>query len=326
MFALKQISNLINAEIIGEPNKIIKNIASIENCTSESIIFADSRKIKAIKRKFGAVILERKFEKLFPESNVLVVEDARLAFAKVTQFFKKDKSELKPLKSSDYKKFSCGMNCFVGEKFIIGGDCSFGFNIVIEDNVTIGNNVTIYSSTVIGNNVTIDSGSVIGANGFGNVFHNGKWENIIHLGNVEILDNVMVGANCCIDKATLDSTIINQGVIIDNLVHIAHNVIIGENTAIAAKVGIAGSCVIGKRNMIGGMVGIIDHIKTVDDVTISATSTVTKDLNQPGVFTGIMPISKHAIWKRIALWILKLDKIAIVCKFRKKLNNDPNEH
>jgi len=106
-------------------------------------------------------------------------------------------------------------------------------------------------------------------------------------------------------------------VIIDNLVHIAHNVIIGENTAIAAKVGIAGSCVIGKRNMIGGMVGIVDHINTADDVIISATSTVNKDIKEPGTYTGIMPISKHSTWKRIALWILKLDKIAKFLNLKK---------
>jgi len=123
-------------------------------------------------------------------------------------------------------------------------------------------------------------------------------------------NDIDIGANCCIDRATLDSTVINSGVIIDNLVHIAHNVVIGEKTAIAAKVGIAGSCIIGKRNMIGGMVGIVDHIKTADDVIISATSTVNKDIKEPGIYTGIMPLVKHYRWKRIALWITKLDKIA----------------
>jgi len=127
---------------------------------------------------------------------------------------------------------------------------------------------------------------------------------------VVIDSNVNIGANCCIDRGTINDTVINQGVIVDNLVHIAHNVIIGENTAIAAKVGIAGSCNIGKRNMIGGMVGIVDHIKTADDVIISATSTVNKDIKEPGIYTGIMPIVKHSRWKRIALWITKLDKIA----------------
>jgi len=107
-------------------------------------------------------------------------------------------------------------------------------------------------------------------------------------------------------------------VIIDNQVHIAHNVQIGENTAIAANTGIAGSCIIGKRNMIGGMVGIVNHINTADDVIISATSTVNKDLKEPGVYTGIMPISKHTIWKRIALWITKLDKIVSFINFKKK--------
>jgi UDP-3-O-[3-hydroxymyristoyl] glucosamine N-acyltransferase len=115
-------------------------------------------------------------------------------------------------------------------------------------------------------------------------------------------------------------------VIIDNLVHIAHNVIIGENTAIAAKVGIAGSCSIGKRNMIGGMTGIIDHITTADDVVISATSSVTTNINEPGHYTGIMPISKHAKWKRMAFWLTKLDKILKKFSINKDINNESNEY
>jgi len=137
-----------------------------------------------------------------------------------------------------------------------------------------------------------------------------------HLGGVEIHNNVSIGSNCCIDRGTIDNTTINSGVIIDNLVHIAHNVSIGKDTAIAAKVGIAGSCNIGKRNMIGGMVGIVDHINTADDVSISATSSVIRDLKESGTYTGIMPISKHDTWKRIALWITKLDKIAQFLKLK----------
>jgi len=184
--------------------------------------------------------------------------------------------------------------------------------------MTIGHNVVICKNTSIGNNVTIDSGTVIGSEGFGNVMNSSfNWQHIYHLGSVIIGHNVMIGANCCIDKGTIDNTVIEDGVIIDNSVHIAHNVRIGEKTAIAAKVGIAGSCNIGKRNMIGGMVGIVDHIKTVDDVIISATSTVNKDIKEPGTYTGIMPIVKHLKWKRIALWITKLDKIAIFLNLKK---------
>jgi len=138
-----------------------------------------------------------------------------------------------------------------------------------------------------------------------------------HLGSVIIDDNCSIGANCCIDRGTIDNTVIKKYVVIDNHVHIAHNVFIGEKTAIAANTGIAGSCVIGKRNMIGGMVGMVDHIRTVDDVVISATSTVHKNLTKPGVYTGIMPISLHTSWKRIAFWISKLDKIAKILNIKK---------
>jgi len=316
---LSEIAQKINAVIKGDQSIQIHSIASNsfnKNIKGNSVVFISKYDIDEDKFSKNTVFLlnelvYKKFKKPY-KFNFLISKDIKISFALLTNLFKEKISTPKhQVFHPNSNKLLVGNNISFGVNFKYGLNCIVEDNVTIGDNVTIENNVIIHHGTTIGNNVTIRSGTIIGSEGFGNVQLNDKsWCHIAHLGNVVLNNNIDIGANCCIDRATIDSTIIQSGVIIDNLVHIAHNVVIGENTAIAAKAGIAGSCNIGKRNMIGGMVGIMDHINTVDDVIISATSTVYKDIKEPGIYTGILPISKHAIWKRIALWITKLDKIA----------------
>jgi len=299
----------------GDPKIVVNSISSVEFPKPNSLIFISDKKY--INRDYPDnccfLISNELANSMDKNINYLSSVDVWQKFSKITFLFNKKES-------SNFHT----LPLFKGNNVSIGVNCSFGTNVIIEDNVSIGdntvicNNVVIGASCTIGEDVFIDSGSVIGSEGFGNHRKdNSSWSHICHLGKVVIHNKVSIGSNCCIDRGTIDDTVINEGVIIDNLVHIAHNVEIGKYTAIAAKTGIAGSCKIGKRNLIGGMVGIIDHIKTADDVIISATSTVNKDLKEPGTYTGIMPISKHATWKRIALWITKLDKIAKFLNLKK---------
>jgi len=313
---LSQLKNKIDAKLIGNSEKKIIGISSFNEPSSEKILYISNINIlsKIDIHLYGALLVSNEIHNRLKNEksiNFLVSENHRLSFAKLSKIFKKSLTIPKKIVAD-----SCSLSLYLGNNVRIGENFFHGSNVVIEDNsqigdnVCLGHNVVIQSGTIISNNVIIESGTVIGSEGFGNVLSSDKeWEHIDHLGAVFIGKNVRIGSNCCIDRGTIDNTIISSGVIIDNLVHIAHNVFIGENTAIAAKVGIAGSCVIGKRNMIGGMVGIVDHIKTTNDVVISATSSVTKDLMEPGTYTGIMPISRHSSWKRIAFWITKLDKI-----------------
>jgi len=322
-YKLSEISEKIDINILGDKNLEIHSLSSNKYPRSNTIILISSFKnLDEGKLPENIAILTnsavyKKFNK--PQRiSFLISEDIKQTFALLTVFFKKKISSPKPkLIDPNLNEIWIGKNVEIGKNFRYGVNCLIEDGSKIGRNVRLGSNVIIHSDTVIGDDVIIDSGTIIGSEGFGNVLGSNKtWRHINHLGNVVLKDNISIGSNCCIDRATLDSTTIGAGVIIDNLVHIAHNVVIGENTAIAAKVGIAGSCEIGKRNMIGGMVGIVDHIKTANDVVISATSSVTKDLMEPGTYTGIMPISKHSSWKRIAFWITKLDKI--VKKFKIK--------
>jgi len=319
---LKQIESFLNGKLIGK-NKNINNIGSLQDFDHKSIIFLKNEKFfNETKISPGLIVTSETIYQKIPKSHTFIlVTNPSLSMSKFLSLFKHINSSLRNSDTFNYKNTTFESNCIVGKNVVIGKGSKFGANIVIEDNVTIGQNVTIGSNVVIhhgsfiGNNVVIQSGSIIGSEGFGNILNNSQeWVHIPHLGDVVIGNNVSIGSNSSIDRGTIGNTIISDGVIIDNLVHIAHNVFIGENTAIAAKVGIAGSSKIGKRNMIGGMVGIINHITTVDDVTISPTSTVIRDIKKSGVYTGIMPTTEHNLWKRLATFISKLDKISSVFK------------
>lgn len=175
----------------------------------------------------------------------------------------------------------------IAESAFIGAQCFIGEDVTIGGNSVIHPGAVIYDGTVIGKNVIIGAGTVIGFDGFGYApSTNGNFTKIPQIGNVIIEDNVEIGALCTVDRATVSHTIIRQGAKLDNLIHIAHNVEIGENTVIAAQTGISGSAKIGKRNQIAGQVGMIGHISTEDDVIIIAQSGVSKSITKPGTYFG----------------------------------------
>jgi len=327
---LKEIAKLLGASIHGEPSKEILGINTLTNANSNQISYAVSSKFKEllINSNAGAVIVDESLKDNCL-TNVLVVKNVYLAYSILTHKFKylQNINNLQ-LASESFKSFTgvdISPSCVIGKNVAIGGNSSIGANCVIEDNVTIGknsqinSNVTIQNGTQIGKNCIISPGAIIGSEGFGNARDtNNKWYAIAHLGNVIIGDDVSIGANTTIDRGSIDNTEIHNGVKIDNLVHIAHNVVIGEDTAIAATTGIAGTTIIGKRCMIGGMVGIVGHLTITNDVIVNATSTVNRDITKPGVYTGFIPLMPHSEWKKVGIWLTKLDKIATLLKIKLK--------
>jgi UDP-3-O-[3-hydroxymyristoyl] glucosamine N-acyltransferase len=328
--SLEEIAKLIDASVHGEPSKKILGINTLTNANSEQISYAVSKKYKnlIINSNAGAVIVDKNLIDLCP-TNSLLVKNVDLAFSILTHKFKNHQN-INHLQSASkvidsYSKVNIAPGCIIGKNVIIGENSSIGANCVIEDNVNIGknsridSNVTIQKESQIGENCVISPGAIIGSEGFGNARDkDNKWNAIAHLGNVIIGDNVSIGANTTIDRGSIENTEIHDGVKIDNLVHIAHNVIIGEDTAIAAKTGIAGTTIIGKRCMIGGMVGIVGHLTITDDVIVNATSTVNRNITKPGVYTGFVPLMLHSEWKKVGIWLTKLDKIAILLKIKLK--------
>lgn len=327
-FTLEEIAKLIDGSIEGDSSKQISSVNSLDNADSNQISYAVSNKYKEslIHSSAGAIIVNKSLKK-HCKTNAIVVENVYLAYSIISHKFKLNQNinNLKYGYEQNHPKAKIAANCLIGLNVNIGVNTTIHQNCVIEDNVYIGNNcmiepnVTIQRGSRIGDHCVISPGAVIGSEGFGNARDsNNKWNTIAHLGNVYIGNDVSIGANTTIDRGSITNTEIHNGVKIDNLVQIAHNVIIGEDTAIAAKTGIAGSTMIGKRCMIGGAVGIVGHLTITDDVIINATSTVNRNITKSGVYTGFIPIMLHSDWKKVGIWLTKLDKIASFIKIKLK--------
>ena len=183
-------------------------------------------------------------------------------------------------------------NCYVGPGCVIGSGCQVGAGSRLLANVTLVRNV------LLGKRALIHPGSVIGSDGFGNAMTPQGWVKVPQLGRVIIGDDVEIGANCAIDLGALDDTIIESGVRLDNLVHIAHNCKIGEHTALAGQVGLAGSAVIGKRCMFAGQVGMTGHIELCDDVIVSGKGMITKSITEPGFYANGFPAEPNKEWNQ----------------------------
>lgn len=208
----------------------------------------------------------------------------------------------------------------IGERVKLGHGVRIGAGCVIEDDVTIGANtvleprVVIKHGTVIGNHCHLFSGCVIGNDGFGYAEEQGQWVKIPQIGRVVIGDHVDIGANTTVDRGALDDTVIEDGVKLDNLIQVAHNVRIGAHTVIAGCVGIAGSAVIGAHCKIGGAAMILGHLQIVDGVTISPGSMIMRSIQQAGTYTALMPFQKHEDWLRTAANIRHLEQYQLKLK------------
>jgi UDP-3-O-[3-hydroxymyristoyl] glucosamine N-acyltransferase len=209
-----------------------------------------------------------------------------------------------------------GAFAYIGPNVTLGENCKIYPNCFIADGVTLGNNVTlfpgvtVYFDCVIGNNVIIHSGTIIGADGFGFAPQaDGSYQKIAQIGNVIIEDNVEIGSNTTIDRATMGSTIIRKGVKLDNLIQVAHNVEIGANTVVAAQSGISGSTKIGERVIMGGQVGVVGHITVADGTQVQAQSGVNKSLVEAGKKWMGSPIAKYTDHMRSVVVIQRLPEL-----------------
>jgi UDP-3-O-[3-hydroxymyristoyl] glucosamine N-acyltransferase len=247
----------------------------------------------------SAVVTFEEFADLVNIPAVIVEKDEKLIIKLIDIFYPEKKikgiiSELADIHSTvlisenvQIDAFvSIGTNCKIGKNTFIGSKVAIGDNVTIGENCKIYPNVVIYDDCIIGNNVILHSGAVIGADGFGYINTAERHFKIRQIGNVILEDNVEIGANTCIDRSTLSSTVIGKGTKIDNLVQIAHNVKVGENCIIVSQVGIAGSTKIGNRVVIAGQAGIPDHIEITDDVTLGPCSTPTGSIKEKGVYLG----------------------------------------
>ena len=305
-FTLEELAKATNTEVIGNPDCYIDNLSTIDSACEGSITFLTNQKyLHSLDNcKASAVVVSKEFkeDKRF---NFLKSDDPYVTYAKLSNIFK-DESE--PLTPSIHESVviselsSIGNNVYIGPNVVIGPNCSIKDNVVIHANCSIVKNVSISS------NCLIHPGCVLGSDGFGFAPSQDGYEKIEQLGGLKIGENVEIGANCTIDRGALDDTEIKDGVILDNLIHIAHNVILGECSAIAASCAIAGSTKIGKNFRMGGLSGVLGHIDICDDVSVGAHTLITKDIKEPGDYVGIMPAQSHKDWAKSSVFIKKQGK------------------
>lgn len=303
-FTAEQIAGILNGKVVGNPNAEVYKLAKIEEGTEGSLTFLANKKyINYIYSTLATItIVNNDFVAEQKISTTLIkVEDAYQAFSTLLEYY----NQVKLMKSGIEQPSIISENVTYGEGLYLGSFCYIGKNVTIGknvkiypntfigDNVIIGDDciffagVRVYSETEIGNRCTFHSGSIIGSDGFGFApQEDGTFSKIPQIGNVIIEDDVEIGANTTIDRATLGSTFIRKGVKLDNHIQVAHNVEIDENTVIAAQTGIAGSTKIGKNCMIGGQVGISGHIVIGNGVKIQAQSGIGKSVGDNEVVQG----------------------------------------
>lgn len=307
-FTAKQIAQLLQGKVEGNPDAVVTKLSKIEEGVSGSLSFLSNPLYTPYLYSTDAtlVIVNENFVAEHPikETCTLIrVADARVAFSQLLEMYQQAKQSKTGIEQPSFISESAmiGKEVFIGAFSYIGSNVRIGNNVklfphvfvgdnsVISDNTTIYAEVKLYSDSVIGRNCIIHSGVVIGSDGFGFVANNGNQQKMPQLGNVIIEDDVEIGANTTIDRATLGSTFIRKGVKLDNLIQIGHNAEIGENTVIAAQTGVAGSTKVGKNCMIGGQVGIIGHLTIADGVKIAAQSGVISSIAQEGAMVQGSP-------------------------------------
>jgi len=305
-FSAQQIADLLNGEVQGNAEVIVNKLSKIEEGEAQSLSFlANMAYEEHLYQTNASIVIINKSLKLAKPVNktctLIRVDDAYKCFAKLLATYNQIKNDKTGIAKQSFiaDDATIGKNAYIGAFSYIGDNASIGDNVKIYpnchigDNVIIGNNTTLFAGVnvsqdcVIGNDCTLHPGVIIGADGFGFAPNsNNNYDKVPQIGNVIIEDFVEIGANSCIDRATLGSTIIKKGVKIDNLVQIAHNVVVGENTVIVSQVGIAGSTKVGKNCIIAGQVGLIGHLTIGDGVKIAAQSGITKNLKENAIVQG----------------------------------------
>ena len=303
-FTAQEIASLLDGRVEGNPGVVIDKISRIEEGEPGSLSFLANPKYTQFiySTKASAIIVNDDFDPEKSISSTLIrVKDAYSAFAKVLEAYNQYKHQRKGVSEQAFisGSASIGNDVYIAEFVSIGENVKIGDgvkiypNTTIMDNVSIGEDtliyagVRIYDGSKIGCKCSLHSGVVIGSDGFGFAPQQDKhYKKIAQIGNVIIEDEVEIGANTTIDRATVGSTIIRKGVKLDNLIMIAHNVEIGEHTVIAAQTGISGSTKIGKNCIVAGQVGLIGHLKIGDNVTIGAQSGISADLKDGSVVLG----------------------------------------
>lgn len=322
-YLLSELADRFGLQLVGEPATVISGISSLKQASAGDISFyAGGARYRAELQQTaaGAVILSAE-DRRYHTGNCLVSENPHADFARIAAYLYPRKRQAAGIHRS----------AVIHESAVIDAGASIGPNVVIEANARVADgceigsgsfvgedaslgrnsqlfaNVTVMHGVRIGRDCVFHPGCVVGADGFGHARDEGHWLPVPQIGSVVIGDNVTVGANTTIDRGALGDTVIGNGVKLDNLIHIAHNVEIGDDTAMAACVGIAGSTRIGKRCTFAGQVGVADNLQICDDAHFTGASVVLQDIKRPGVYSSGVLLDDSMSWRRNAMRFRQLD-------------------
>ena len=340
IYSIEKIAKILKGKVIGDGNVSINMLSKIEEGTKGSLSFLANNKYEEFlyTTKASAVIIASDFNIDYSRisTNLIIVDDAYQGFATMLQTFSESRNNIEGVhkQSSIEESASIGKKCYVGsnvyisENVVIGDNVKIYPNCFIGENTSIGDNtilyagVKIYDHCIIGKNCMIQSGAIIGGDGFGFAPNaENEYTKVAQIGNVIVEDNVEIGSNSTIDRATIGSTIIRRGVKLDNQIQIAHNVEIGKNTVIAAQTGIAGSTKIGENCMIGGQVGIVGHITIGNNVKIQAQSGIGRSIKDNEVLQG-SPAFNYGEYSKSYVHFKNLPKIVRAFDALEKQVND----
>ena len=311
-------------ELVGDGARTVRQVAPLDRALSDEIGFVSQSKYlsQLADTHAGAVILPEDARDATDLPRILT-PNPYLYFARVSTLLNlppRPPVGIHPAATvapdAEVAADACiAAGAVIGSGAVIGARTVIGANSVVGDQARVGTdcllhaNVTVYHRCEIGDRAILHSGCVIGADGFGFAPNDGRWEKIPQIGRVLIGADVEVGACTTIDRGALEDTLIEEGVKLDNLIQVAHNVVIGAHTAIAACTGIAGSTKIGRHCTIGGAAMIFGHIEIADGTRISTNTLITKSLPKAGTYTSALPFSEHDVWQKNAVHMRNLDKL-----------------
>lgn len=324
-WTLADLAARVDAQLIGDGTQVVTGLATLQDANPDQLSFlANSQYRKYLAdSQAGAVLLTEADAQAF-KGNALVVANPYLAYARLSHLF-----DPKPRPSAGIHpsaviaadaqvdpSASIGAGAVVEAGAVIGADVMLGAQCYVGARSRIGaggwlaSRVTLYHDVIIGDRVVIQSGAVVGSEGFGFAGDAGQWQKIAQIGGVRIGNDVEIGANTTIDRGALSDTRIGDGVKLDNQIQIAHNVQIGDYTAMAACVGISGSTRIGRHCTIAGGVGMVGHIEICDNVFVSGMTMVTRSITEPGAYSSGTAMQTSADWKKSAARFRQLDSLA----------------
>lgn len=311
--SLGELAAMFGYEVAGDPSIKVSAVATLANADEGEIsFFANEAYRQALRETRAAAVVLRRGDVDACPSASLIAEDPYLAYARIA-------AELHPApdvspgihpsavvagSATVSAAAQISANATICDEAVIAADVYVGPGVVVGTRCKVGSgtrllaNATLVQDVTIGERCIVHPGAVIGADGFGNAKSPTGWVKVPQFGGVRIGDDVEIGANTTIDRGAVDDTVIGNGVRLDNLVQIAHNVHVGDHTAMASLSGVSGSTVIGKRCMFAGQVGIVGHISICDDVVVGGATMISKDIDSPGFYAGSFPGEKDREWKR----------------------------